>query len=210
MKKILLAIAIASQAYGSNWDVEYWQYFRKTNFQRGALKVYTSGVVRLDKDISRFYYYRLSENVAYSPVCWLDLEFHYSFIYSKPPGNPSFNTINRLELEVNPIFDFCTVNIRWRNRLQIVRKQHISEWQYVLRERLMLRVPVCLCPLVSINFYDELFYDYNRKKVTENRLVPLELSFSFCIIDLDLFFMVRNFYNDKWYNSFVFGTEIAF
>lgn len=203
-------LLIACNAYASDWDVEYWQYFRKTHFQCGSLKVYTSGVVRLDKDITRFYYYRITENVAYRLFCWLDLEAHYSFIYSKPRGAPSFHTVSRLELEVIPLFDLGRVNIQWRNRLQIIKRQHITELQYVLRERLMIRVPVALCPLVSINFYDEVFYSYELKKVFENRFIPLEFSFSFCRVDLDLFFMVRNLYRLKWYNSFVFGTEISF
>ncbi|MBS0629277.1 MAG: DUF2490 domain-containing protein [Verrucomicrobia bacterium] len=210
MRKIILGLLITSSVYASDWDVEYWQYFQNTQFKCGAFRAYLSGLVRLDKDITRFYYYRITQNVSFRPLCWLDLEAHYSFIYSKPRGASSFNTTSRLELEVIPIFEFARVTVEWRNRLEIIKRQHISDLRYTLRERLMFKIPVCLCPLVSINFYDELFYNFEQKQVTENRFTPIEFSLSFCRINLDLFFMLRNFKQDKWYNSFVFGTQLAF
>lgn len=211
MKKIVLSLLIASSVHASNWDVEYWQYFRKKHVKGEILSVYTSGEVRLDKDITRFYYYRLTENVAVRPFCWLDLEAHYSFIYSKPRGASSFNTRSRIELEINPLIHFSNgVTAQWRNRLELIRKQHITEFKYILRERLLVKVPFCFCPIVSFHCFDEVFYDFDLKKVTENRLAPLACSLSFCGINLDLFFMIRNFYNGQWYKSFVFGSEIFF
>jgi len=212
MKKLLLAFLLFSTAHASNWDVEYWQYFRKKHFGGDCLNVYLSGEIRLDKDISRFYYYRLTENLALHPFCWLDLEAHYSFIYSKPRGASSFTTRSRIELEANPIVHFSNgVVAILRNRLQIVKRQHLTEPRYVLRERLTIAVPFCIYPFNSIIFYDEVFYNFNLKKFTENRLVPFEIALTFCGIDINGFFMIRNFYrNGDWYNSFVLGTEVGF
>lgn len=208
----LITFSCFSSIYGSNWDVEYWQYFQKSHIECRLFKLYTSGVIRLDKDITRFYYYRISENFAYHATCSLDLEAHYSFIYSKPMGQTSFANKSRLELEINPKFCFGnSVEWQWRNRLEIVKRQHISHPQYVLRERLLGTIPICGTKILAFSFYDELFYDFNLKKITENRFVPLQMSFSLCLVNIDVFFMVRNYFSsDQWYKSFVIGADVAF
>lgn len=208
----LIALSCFSSIYGSNWDVEYWQYFNKTNIKCNLFKLYTTGVIRLDKDITRFYYYRISENFSFPATCSLDLEAHYSFIYSKPRGQDSFTTKNRLELEINPHFCFGNgVKWQWRNRLEIVKRQHISELQYLLRERLLATIPFCGGKVFALSFYDEVFYDFDLKKITENRFVPLQMSFGLCVVNIDVFIMVRNFFSsDQWYKSIVIGTDLGF
>lgn len=212
MKRILLLLTFCCGAHASNWDIEYWQYFTKTQLDCSLFKVYMTGLVRLDRDITRFYYYRISEDFSYKALCWLDLEAHYSFIYSKPRGASSFTTKNRLELEINPTLYFDNgVQWRWRNRLDIVKIQHTSEIQYVLRERLLIRIPLCGTKVFAYTLYDEVFYDLDQKKITENRFVPMELSLGLCLVDLYLFVMMRNFYSvDQWYKSYVLGTNLRF
>ena len=210
----LIAFTCLSSGYASKWDLEYWQYFNCKNMECCSFKLYTTGLIRLNKDISRFYYYRITENFAYQALSWLDLEAHYSFLYSKPRGALRFTTKNRLEFEVNPTFCFGNcATLQWRNRLEIIKRQHISQLTYRLRDRLMVKVPVQYCgKLCSLNFYDEIFYNFNLKKFTENRFVPIEMSFILCEqINIDVFFMIRNFFRtDRWYNSFVLGTQLEF
>ncbi len=212
IKRILLILSCFSSVYASNWDIEYWLQFSKDQIKRPCFKLYTTGVIRIDRDVTRFYYYRISEDFSYKALCWLDLEAHYSFIYSKPRGAPNFTTRNRLELEINPTLYFDNgIEWRWRNRLEIVKRQHFSDLQYILRERLLIRIPFCGSKVFAYKFYDEVFYDFDQKKIIENRFVPIEVSLGLCLIDLDLFFMLRNFFSfGQWYKSFVFGTIVRF
>ena len=56
----------------------------------------------LNKGVSQFYHYRLTGNFAYQALKWLDLEVHYSYIYTKPYRSRRFFNRQRLELEANP------------------------------------------------------------------------------------------------------------
>jgi len=68
--------------------------------------------------------------------------------------------------------------------------------------------------LVAVKWGDEVYYDFDTTKFTQNRLIPLELTFALSPhTTVDLFFMIRNFFSfssHKWYRSFVVGSEVCF
>jgi len=215
---IIISNAILSwnSALASSWDWEYWQYFNWTNLKCGPYKIYTIGELRLNKDISRFYYYRLTANSAYQALSWLDLEAHYSFIYNKSRGSQHFTYASRLEFEANPILRLDHgITLKWRNRFEFLRRQHNSKIQYILRHRMEATFPVkCFGRLTSIKCSDEFFYNVATNKFTQNRFIPIEMSFVLnSKISIDIFIMLRNFYSlssDKWFRSMVFGSELKF
>lgn len=214
LSTFMTALAGFNSACASKWDVEYWQYLNWENWQCCPFTLYTTGVIRINKDISKFYYYRISENFVYRALSWLDLEVHYSYIYSKPIGAPRFDYTNRLELEANPTVCFDSGAIlKWRNRLEIAKKQHISQIAYIYRGRIMAVFPYRNCSrFLSHRVFDEVFYDFNIKKIVENRFAPIDLSFSLSQqVTLNIAFMIRNLRRvDRWHNSFVIASELEF
>lgn len=207
----LLSVRLIDAA---EWDAEYWQYVVLNQWKKGPCKLYALGDVRINKGISKLYYCRIAENFAYQALSDLDLEVHYSFLCSKPRGAPRFHRSNRLELEINPLFRFKNgITLRWRNRLQLIKTQGIPYIQFVFRHRFMTVFPIREWgPLTSIHVYDELHYHFDTNKITQNRFVPLELSFALNRhTSMSIFLMVRNFINsNQWYRSIVTGSELKF
>lgn len=161
-------------------------------------------------------YYRLAENFAFEANRYIDLELHYSFLHFIPTGGSSFQNSNRIEFEVNTTIPLRNnLQLLGRNRVELIRVQGNSKWQTVLRHRSRLIIPISgLCYVVSYNISDEVFYDTNRRKFTQNRLIPAELTFEFTpTISMNVFFMIRNNYSSsrqKWYNAAVFGSNLFF
>jgi hypothetical protein len=198
------------------WDWEYWQYVNWTHWHCGPQKLYVLGEVRFDKDFSSFYYCRIAENYAYTPMPNLDMEAHYSYIYYKPHGTTKFVHTNRLELELNPIIILKDgIFVQCRNRLDILKRQSVNHIQFVYRQRTMFVFPVeNYGKLTAVRIYDEVFYDFDNSKFTQNRFVPIEVVFDLnekC--NLSAFFAVRNFFSfseNKWLNSFVLSSQLSF
>lgn len=207
----LLSVCVIDAA---EWDAEYWQYVLLNQWEKGSCKLYALGDVRINKDISKFYYYRIAENFTYQVLPDLDLEAHYSFLYSKPRGAPRFHQSNRLEFEINPLFRFKNgITLRWRNRIQLIKGQGIPHIQFVFRHRFMTVFPIRdWGQLTSINVYDELHYHFDTNKITQNRFVPIELSFALNQhASMNIFLMIRNFINsNQWHRSIVVGSELKF
>lgn len=211
----LLQFLSFSYAMASNWDIEYWQYFNWTNFKHQNFQLYTTAELRANKDISTFYYVNACENFAYQACLWLDLEAHYCFVYSKNRGSSIFTTTQRAEVEINPHFTLQSgINIKWRNRLTFNKKQR-TQLVYLLRDRLRIEVPIDNCGnLISYSCSNEVYYDFNISKLTQNRLIPLSLTFQLSRnTTLEAFLMIRNFYSptsEQWYRSIVLGSEFGF
>jgi hypothetical protein len=172
--------------------------------------------MRLNRDISKVFYYKISENFACKTLPYLDLEAHYSFIEQKNRGAKSFKNTNRLEFELNPFFTFDNgITCKWRNRLELAKRQGVSRIQFVARHRCMISFPIeNYGSLTSVNMYEEIFYDFDTNQFNQNRFTPIELSFIFNReMTLNLFLMLRDFYNsssERWYRSIVLGTGAAF
>lgn len=195
--------------YATKWDVEYWQSLKWKNYENCQFKLYTDGQIRINKDLSRVYYYRISECVAYSVFPDLDVEAHYSFLYLKNRGATRFNNVQRMELEVNPSLPLndC-VSLRWRNRYELIKKQDSAFYRSVFRHRVLVQYKM---EDYTMSASDEVFYDFKTHKFTQNRWMPLQINFDVKKMNLGFFFMLRNFYtSNKWYRSVVLGSEVNF
>jgi hypothetical protein len=213
----LILLFFSSAAY-AHWDIEYWQYLRWKNWEKGPFQIYTSGELRLDFDLSRYYYNRVSGNISYKARPYLHFEAHCSLINIKPHGTPtaSFISIQRYELESNPFVKWDNgVTLKWRNRMEFLKRENLPHIQHVFRHRVSVAIPVHHWgKLVSLKITDEIFYDFDINKFTQNRFIPVEMTFELNReVHFTLFCMVRNFFSlgsRKWFRSFVFGTEFGF
>lgn len=213
---VLFACVLCSPALAVNWDIEFWQSFHWKNWECGRHKLYTVGEFRLRRDITRVYYYRISECYAYQALHDLTLEAHYSFIYYQPHGTHQFIHTNRLEFEANPSHTFANgIKLHLRNRLELLKRQNVWPIQFVMRERLMATFPVKCCgALTAYAIYDEVSYDLQFYKFTQNRFSPISLYFTINDrLTYNAYFFIRDIYSfsqAKWYRSFVFGSEFQF
>ncbi len=210
----LLILSCEISLHASDWELEYWQYWNWKNWERGPFKVYTVAEGRLTRDLSRFTYFRFTENIAYSPFPFLDLEAHYSYLYSKPRGGKNFSVKSRFEIEVNPSYKFDNgIQLKWRNRYELIKKQGVNKLNSVFRHRLMTIFPVeNWGSLKSIYMFDEVIFDLVTNRFTQNRFAPLVGKFDLGKgTSVDLFFQIRSYYSrGLWYRSFVLGSQFFF
>jgi hypothetical protein len=207
---------LCARSFASDYDFEYWQTIEATNWENNCYRIYTNGEARLNHDITRPYYYRLSECFAYHATPNLDLEVHYTFVYNKSRGASHFTNKQRIEFESDATFQlYRDTVLKWRNRFEIIKKQSDSKIEYVAREKFKIVIPVeNWGSISSVVLWDEFYYDLQTHFFTQNRFVPFSLTFDLtCHTSLNAYVMVRNFQNSttkKWYRSLVLGTEIDF
>lgn len=208
------ALLLSLQAFAGGWGKEYWQYVNWQQLEKGNHKLYFRGEARFHKDFSQFYYYRVSENYAYQALPNLALEGHYSFIHEKSLGALNFTNTHRFEFEVNPSVTFENkIQLRFRNRLELLKREDLALWRFVLRQRSMAVFPIeNFGRLFAWRFSNEIFYSFESHLFNQNRFVPIELAFQISEgLEIDLFFMVRNFISsNKWRRSFVLGSDLEF
>lgn len=216
VKKLLILALLLSSLHATSWEGEYWQDFNTNQFKSGRCKLYFVVQMRFDKNVSRFAYLRLSENFAYQALPNLDLELHYSFFTAKSFANPRFRNRHRLELEVNPSAPITeALTVKWRNRLEWLKEQSDSKIYAILRHRTALALALeDWGRLTQVQMSDEVFYDFTANKISQNRFIPLRLSFNTnCNGNLDLYYMLRSVFSfglDRWHHSCVLGSELSF
>lgn len=207
-------LSLFNYAFIEAYDREYWQQFRWAQFKKGPLRFYASGEVRIHDDVSKANFYRISENLAIEVVKNLDLEIHYSYVYSKPKGDLFFTARSRIEFEVNPtIHLFDKTLLHSRARFEIEKKHGSREWHYVYRFRCRLIFPIENNKLIkTIECSDEIFYRINTNEFRQNRLIPLGIEFKLgSKASLVTYFMVRNFISaERWHHSVVLGSDLRF
>ncbi len=202
-----------------HWDVEYWQDGRWAQYTHDPFTFYGTASIRFDEDVSRLYYYRATENLAYKACKNIDFEFHYSFIYAKQSDDESFTeeirflTRHRFEFEVNPHATLRNgTTIHMRNRLELIKRQHTNPLDKILRHRLQFVFPVKSRRLLSFECSDEIHYEINIGRFTQNRFIPLGVKIKMNQhLTILPYVMIRNFRTEGvWFRSIVFGSNLLF
>lgn len=194
-------------------DREYWQRLRWTHYQGKNWESYFSSEARFNQSWSRFYFIRLTENLAYQPCENLGLEIHGTWIRRKPETQRYFTNTYRLELEVNPQFSWRKADFMLRNRLEFIKDERNPVIQKTVRVRASVSYPIEGCgPLIAIGASEEVFYHLVQSRFSQSRFIPLSLTFAECQDhSISAFFMVRNFLSGtEWNTNWVFGTELDF
>lgn len=209
----LILCCVVSALSAHTDDREYWQRLQWVHFDGGNWQSYFSSEARFNRSWSRFYYIRLTENLAYQPCKYLDLEVHGTWIHRKPETERYFTDAYRLELEVNPQFSWRGADFMLRNRLEFIKDERNPVIQKTYRARASVSYAIEGCgPLIAIGASEEVFYHLVQKRFSQSRFIPIALTFAECEDhSISAFFMVRNFLSGaEWYTSWVFGTELDF
>ena len=158
---------------------------------------------------------QINEQFAWKASKDLTLEIHYAYLHNRSiVSNSPWRWQNRLELEINPKFHPSShFEIRTRNRLEIRRVEKEPKTLYTFRQQTMVYFPIdTTSSLKAYSFYNEVFYDLSTSRVTQNRLYPIQLTFTLSDkVEFEAFFMIRFFLHaDTWKKSGVLGTQFAF
>lgn len=167
---------------------------------------------RLDYDDGA-YLQLVSPRLRYAATSWLDLQLGMSLLNIENTGSGDRYWQGRPELEINPKFALGDqLSLEWRNRMEWRWREEEGPTTGRSRHRLQLawKLPQPLGPLTRLFVSNEWLVDLHRRQFSENRLVPLGLTFRLnASTDLDLFYMLFATRHDgDWENETVIGTHL--
>lgn len=161
--------------------------------------------------------YQIGPKVAFDIFEYLSFGVNYSYFQKETPipKTDDFEPRgeHRAEFEVNPHYTFTNgVQLNLRNRWEhrwFIDSGSVNDRS---RHRLEIVVPVKrMGPLAEVFSQIEVFYDYDRELNSEERIVPLGLTFKLARkVKLKTFYMWQpiQFAPGEWSNSHVFYTQL--
>ena len=155
----------------------------------------------------------VSPKVKYAALEWLDLGLAMSVLRLENIKTHEHYGQLRPELEINPHYDLNKeLRVEWRNRMEWRENEGAPSTFNRTRHRLQLAwtLPHPLGPLTRIFANDEILMDMHLRRQTENRIVPLGLTFKLTnSTDLDLFYMIDSKrIGTNWKFESVLGTYL--
>ena len=135
----------------------------------------------------------VSPRVKYAAAKWLDLGLGLSMLRLENTATHNRYDQLRPELEINPHYELQHVRLDWRNRMEWRENQGVPSTSNRTRHRLQVAwtLPQPLGPLTRIFASDECLMDLHLRRPTENRFIPLGLTFKLSdSVDLDLMYMI--------------------
>ncbi len=155
----------------------------------------------------------VSPRVKYAASSWLDVGLGLSMLRLENLATHDRYDQIRMELEINPHYDLTKqLRVDWRNRMEWRENQGAPSATNRSRHRLQLAytLPRPLGPLTRLFANDECLMDLHLRRETENRFVPLGLTFKLTdSMDLDLFYMIDSKRTKTaWKHESVLGTYL--
>lgn len=155
----------------------------------------------------------VSPRVKYAAAPWLELGAGVSALRLENIATHDRYFQIRPELEINPRYDLTKqLRLEWRNRMEWRENEGAAFTTNRTRHRLLLAwtLPQPLGPLTRIFANNEWLQDLHLRRHTENRFVPLGLTFKITAsVDLDLFYMIDSKRTKtNWKHESVLGTYL--
>lgn len=144
---------------------------------------------------------------------WLDSALHLSLLNIEDITSNERHWQLRPELELNPHYELGPhLRIDWRNRMEWRWNERESLKQSRFRHRLQLgwALPPSFGPWTRLFVSNEWLVNLDRGQWTENRVVPLGLTFKTgARSELDLFYMIVSTQPEEtWRHESVLGTYL--
>jgi hypothetical protein len=104
------------------------------------------------------------------------------------------------------------MHVSLRNRLELRGTEGVAE----VNERIRIRPQFSIAtpewrPLRAVYFSDEVIYDFDRERITENRAIPLGLRFRLHgLATFRIYYMLRSVRGaEDWRHDHILGTGLA-
>jgi hypothetical protein len=206
---ILLLILLPAAVQADEW----WAW---TTLDLWRAPPWSAGVFagnRLDSEDGS-YVQIVSPRVKYQLLPWLQTGAGLSTLSIENPDTHVRYWQERPEFELNPKLNLTpSLQLENRNRMEWRWNEGQTFTTHRLRHRVQLTwtLPEPLGPLTRVFVSNEWMFDLHRRNWTENRLVPLGLTFKLASnTDLDLFYMVDSLRpkGKSWDHESVLGTYL--
>lgn len=205
---ILLTLCLVTPARADEW----WAWSALEYWRSDTSKAWIFLGNRLDADDGA-YVQIVSPRFKHALLPWLDGGIGLSLLSIENTRTQDRFTQFRPELELNPHFDLTPhLAIEFRNRMEWRWNEEEALTTHRLRNRIQLvwSLPRPVGPLTRVFANNECLTDLHRSQRSENRLIPLGLTFKAgSHADLDVFYMILSSrVNALWQHESVIGTYL--
>ncbi|OYW71642.1 MAG: hypothetical protein B7Z37_27180 [Verrucomicrobia bacterium 12-59-8] len=189
LRLILLFILAALPAHADEW----WAWSTVDFYRKPPWKacLYMGNFA---DEVGGSYVQIVSPRLKYAAAEWLELGLGLSTLRIENVTTHDRYYQLRPELEINPQYNLTKhLRVEWRNRMEWRENEGQAFTTNRTRHRMQLAwtLPQPLGPLTRIFASNEWLMDTHLKRYTENRLVPLGLTFKLSdSVDFDLFYMI--------------------
>ncbi|MBB5031087.1 DUF2490 domain-containing protein [Prosthecobacter vanneervenii] len=208
---LLILVLLLLQAQLLHAD-EWWAW---TNVDYYRKPPWTGSVFMANfaDEVDGSYAQMVSPRVKYAAARWLDLGLGLSMLRLENIATGDRYDQLRPELEVDPHYELTQqLRVDWRNRMEWRENQGAPSAANRTRHRVQVAwtLPQPLGPLTRVFASDECLMDLHLRRQTENRLVPLGLTFKITgSMDLDIFYMIDSKRTKTtWKHESVLGTYL--
>lgn len=211
---LLLLLALLLTSAGNSFafkdgDFQYW------NTESISWKVSDDWGLKLEEELrlgdnaSNLYYQHTDLGFTYyGLVKWLDLGLNYRYV--REEKSSSWIDENRPHLNANFKWKWLDLSFSDRSRLEYRNREKLEDyWRY--RNKFTIKWPFRINRFkIQPYLADEIFYDFDEKKLNRNRLyggINLTL---FKSLKADIFYLrQRSKKNDKWSDIDALGTKLT-
>jgi hypothetical protein len=206
---LLLILVIAPPASADEWWAwSMLEFYRQPPWSAGLF------LGNRADDQDGFHTQIASPRLKYDALPWLDVGLGLSALSLQHPASGIRYSQCRPELEIDPHFQLARqLRLDWRNRLEW---RHNDDPTFPAHDRTRHRLqlgwtlPRPLGPLTRLFASNEWLIDLHQRQWTENRLIPLGLTFKLSPkTDLDCFYLLlQTKPQDTWNQESVLGTYL--
>jgi len=208
-----LGVTLCSVASARADDFGTWQGLSLRVVDTRHVDLVATAEARFYQDSRELLQYRLTPRLVVDANRYLRATLGYTYLPTRSSDSDEFIDQHRMELEVTPrwpVTDRLTLDLR--NRLEIRWIEGRSGANERLRHRLGASYRIRDTGLFrSVFAGDEVFFDFDRGDVTQNRLTPLGLRFRLSEhVGFNVYYMLQSQQaRGKWSHAHVLGTHLA-
>ncbi|OGW72731.1 MAG: hypothetical protein A2Y02_03125 [Omnitrophica bacterium GWA2_52_12] len=198
-------------------DFQYWSRAQVKVIDTPYVDYVNYWEMRFDHDASNTGFWQGSQALAFDFFKYLGLGLNYTYLETEADNARKtaneFKYQHRLELEANPRWSWRErINFKNRNRMEFRWVEGKGSDNGRLRHLAEAEVPVHLKRFPFLHSFfvnDEIFIDFKRRTISENRVIPAGVTVKLWKQSkLKVFYMIQSQQGATWSSNQVLGSHI--
>jgi len=198
-------------------DFQYWSRYSVKAIDTKYVDFVNFWDLRFMEDSSRLRLWFTSQKIQIDPVEWLGFVIAHTYLENSAVNSRTktreFVPQHRLELEANPKWKVAPwLTLKNRNRVEFrwiedkgsdnTRTRHMIEIEFSLKKNRFVK---------SVYTNSEIFVDFNRHTINENRAIPAGINFNlYKKSTLGVFYMIQSQKGARdWSSNQILGTQVS-
>ncbi len=213
---LCLSAALTIPVYAED-DFQYWSRYSVKAIDTKYIDFVNFWDLRFMEDSSRLRLWFTSQKLQINPVEWFGFVIAHTYLENSAVNSQTktreFVSQHRLELEANPKWKVSPwLTVKNRNRVEFRWIEDKGSDNTRTRHMVELEFPVKKNPVVkSIYTNSEIFVDFNRHTINENRAIPIGINFNlYKKSTFSIFYMIQSQKGARdWSSNQILGTQVS-